>query len=593
MKRAIFYRLLVLAAVTIVIGSVLSAAFFSVYTRDRTRDWLVRLTLAVSADYGARGGAAALSQTAGGLRVTVVAPDGTVLDDSEADANFMENHGNREEIERARLGRATVAVRDSHTLGRSFMYAAVEMPDGNVLRLAYDYAGVLSNMAVQLPGALAAASAALILAIFLAGRFSRAVTGPLEKVMALLSADNLEAPAPPESAPSGYYEIEHMMRSIRRLLGNIAQSHRSLLAEREKTESILSNMAEGFVLIDGQKKILLCNQSAKLFFDCREDVVSKDIFTLIRDPDIHRALDDALLRGRSSSLDREMPGGLALHVSVSPAASGEAGEDGPGTGTGATVMLLDVTPARRLEAQKRDFFSNASHELKTPITSILGFSEMLSHRLIEGDAERDEVLRRIETEARRMSGLIGDILTVSDLESRRAPPDSQHFDLANVVREAVDSVSPVRGDAAVEIVTEAEHVPVRANRRQCHELCVNLIENAVKYNKPGGRVYVTLQTAGRAAVLVVRDTGIGIPPEHQTRVFERFFRVDAGRDKKVGGTGLGLSIVKHIVNLYGGEISLSSKKDEGTRIEVRLPVVEDTPENAPHQAASEDEPSDG
>ncbi|MDR0670855.1 MAG: PAS domain-containing protein, partial [Oscillospiraceae bacterium] len=473
------------------------------------------------------------------------------------------------------------AVRDSHTLGRSFMYAAVEMPDGRVLRLAHDYAGVLSNMAVQLPGALAAAGAAWILAIFLAGRFSRAVTGPLEKVMALLSPGSLETPAPAEPETPGYYEIAHMMRSIRRLFGDIAQSHRSLLAEREKIESILSNMAEGFVLIDGQKKILLCNQSAKLFFDCREDVVSKDIFTLIRDPDIHRALDDALLFGRSSALDRETPGGLVLHVSVSPAASGEMGENGPGTGTGATVMLLDITPARRLEAQKRDFFSNASHELKTPITSILGFSEMLSRRLIAGEAERDEVLRRIETEARRMSGLIGDILTVSDLESRHTPPDSQRFDLAEVVRDAVDSVSPVRGDAAVEIAVETESVPVRANRRQLRELCVNLIENAVKYNKPGGRVYVALRAAGRTAVFTVRDTGIGISPEHQARVFERFFRVDAGRDKKVGGTGLGLSIVKHIVNLYGGEISLSSQKDEGTRVEVRLPVVEAAPGDAP------------
>ncbi|MDR1158835.1 MAG: PAS domain-containing protein [Oscillospiraceae bacterium] len=588
MKRAIFYRLLALSAVAIVICSVLSAAFFSMYMRNETRNWLVRLTLAAAAGYDARADAAALSQSAGGLRVTIVAPNGTVLDDSEADADRMENHAGRDEIEHARLGRPTVAVRDSHTLGRSFMYAAVEMPDGNVLRLAHDYAGALSNMAVQLPGVLAAAGAALVLAVFLAGRFSRAVTSPLEKVMALLAPDNLEALTPigPESAAAlselpTYYEIEHMMRSIRRLLGNIAQSHRSLLAEREKIESILSNMAEGFVLIDGQKKILLCNQSAKLFFGCREDVVSKDILTLIRDPDIHRALDDALRHGRSSALDRETPGGLVLHVSVSPAASGEAGANGPGTGTGATVMLLDITPARRLEEQKRDFFSNASHELKTPITSILGFSEMLSRRLITGESERDEVLQRIETEARRMSGLIGDILTVSDLESRRAPPDSQRFDFAEVVREAVDSVSPVRGGAAIEITAEVESVPVRANRRQLHELCVNLIENAVKYNKPGGQVHITLQAAGRAAVLVVRDTGIGIPPEHQARVFERFFRVDAGRDKKVGGTGLGLSIVKHIVNLYGGEISLQSQKDVGTRIEVRLPVAEDTPEDAP------------
>jgi two-component system phosphate regulon sensor histidine kinase PhoR len=229
------------------------------------------------------------------------------------------------------------------------------------------------------------------------------------------------------------------------------------------------------------------------------------------------------------------------------------------------------TNSKLLEQQKQDFFSNASHELKTPITSIAGFSEMLSNDIIEDEEARREVLRRIETEAKRMTELITDILTISRLESRNAPQKPTAFDLGETVREAIRSVSSI--DSSVQIRTDVAVVLITADKRQMFELCANLLENAIKYNKPNGSVTVTLRTENKYAVLLVEDTGIGIPAELQPRVFERFYRVDVGRDKKTGGTGLGLSIVKHIVQTYNGEIALTSSPGTGTKIEVRLPII--------------------
>ncbi len=199
---------------------------------------------------------------------------------------------------------------------------------------------------------------------------------------------------------------------------------------------------------------------------------------------------------------------------------------------------------------------------------------MLNNDIVTGEEERRAIQRRIENEARRLSELIGDVLTISKLESNEGAGERARFDLGELVGEAAAAVSPMKDDTRISIETELAGIACRADKRHIYELAVNLIENAVKYNKPGGKVFVSLREAEGEAVLTVRDTGIGIPPEYQSRVFERFFRVDYGRNKKTGGTGLGLSIVKHIAGIYGGKINLQSKKGEGTVIEVALPIIE-------------------
>lgn len=364
-------------------------------------------------------------------------------------------------------------------------------------------------------------------------------------------------------------EINEQMRKINALLQQTSTSHQTLLFEQERINHVLFHMAEGFVLIDHNANILLCNQSVKNFFNCEEDVTAKNITTLIDDKSINHAVEKALEKEQSSMFEMWLHENLILNAYVSPIHKGSLQV----SESAATIFFVNVTKEKQLEKQKREFFSNASHELKTPITSILGFSEMINHNIIKTEDEKTKVLERIEIEARRMSELISNLLMISNLEAKSKPTEYVDFNLNEVLQDAISSISPVKNNEPVEIRLTSSDVMVYANRHQLYEMCVNLIENAIKYNKPGGYVSIELTAKKYHVTLKVRDTGIGIPVEHQARVFERFFRVDYGRDKKVGGSGLGLSIVKHIVNIYNGEISLRSKKDIGTTIQVRLPIV--------------------
>jgi len=562
MKKAIYYRLIALTFVAILICSLISAMIYAVYTQDQTKDWLTKLALSAAENYKYNSDVYALSKSTGNNRITIIAPDGSVLADSEADIHEMENHADREEVKYAKADSVTIAMRTSSTLGEKFMYAAIKTDDGNILRLAHSYSGLFHNLSVQFPAIITAIIATLVLSLFLAGRFTKAVTTPLEKMVDALSVREFDNLA---DYKSPYYEIDKMMQTLQELLQRITVSNAKLHDEREKVDYILGSMAEGFVLMDSKKNILLCNNSARDFFGAGSEVELENIYNLTRNQTIFNALQSAIENEQATVFDMELHDGLIANVYVSP--SNVADNE-----TGATMLIVDMTAEKQLEKQKRDFFSNASHELKTPITSIIGFAEMLNKDMVKGEQEKAEIMSRIETEAKRMSDLIGDILTISKLESSGENTEHTDVDFGEVIKEAVSAVSPVKDDTEIEISMDLDRVLYRADKRQIYELCVNLIENAVKYNKPNGTVDISLKDDNKNIILSVKDTGIGIPTEYQSRVFERFYRVDYGRNKKVGGTGLGLSIVKHIVSIYGGTISLQSRKNNGTTIMVSLPV---------------------
>ncbi|MDR0813481.1 MAG: hypothetical protein LBO63_05725 [Oscillospiraceae bacterium] len=563
MKRAVYLRLILLTAIAVAVCGIVSSVIFASRTERQIEGWLTRLTVSAAENYESGADIDSLAALSGNLRVTLFTSGGIVLYDSEAAVEQMESHADRPEFINAREGYVYTAVRKSGTLGENFMYASTKTEDGTVLRLAYAYPGFAKTTAAQLPAAASAMALALILSLLLANRFSAAVTRPLDNVVNALTANNYAAL---EEYSSGYFEVDKTIHSISRLLEDIAVSRQRLVEEREKVEFILSGMAEGFIMIDSRKTILLCNERAKQFLDIHRAVTGDNIMTLIWDAKISEAIDGALRQGKSSSVEWRPQGERLLSVSVSPS------PDGSASGSGATIMLVDITAANALAEQKQDFFSTASHELRTPVTSILGFAEMLNNGLAEGAEAQKNALQRIEKEAKRMSQLIDDILMISNLESKREQTERSAVRLDTVAQEAAEAVSPRCGDDKIEICLALEPVTIHADERQLHELCVNLIENAVKYNKPGGRVDISVATAGNCAVLTVSDTGLGIPLRHQSRIFERFYRVGTGRDRKIPGTGLGLSIVKHIVSLYGGDLLLESEEGAGTRVEVRLPL---------------------
>ncbi|MCL1918972.1 MAG: ATP-binding protein [Peptococcaceae bacterium] len=562
MKKAIYLRLMGITLVAVLMCSLISAIIYAVYTQNQTKEWLTKLTISTAENYKYDTDVSALSRTAGSNRITLIAPDGTVLADSETGAGLMENHSDREEVKYARSSGVTIAIRLSDTLGERFMYATIKTDDGTILRLAHRYSGLFHNLAVQLPAILAAIGIALILSLVLAARLTKTVTKPLENMVDALSAHEYDKLS---ESNSSYYEIDKVMQTLQELLRKITESNIDLQDERGKVDYILSNMAEGFVLVDSKKNILLCNNSAREFFSCESHTKLENIYSLTRNQAINNALQSAIDTGQSVAFDIELKQGLITNVYISPSKTAASEQ-------GATMMIVDMTTERHLELQKREFFSNASHELKTPITSLLGFAEMLNKDMVKGEDEKKAIMSRIETEAQRMSELICDILTISKLESNSTETECTEFNYGDVIKDAVNSISPLKDDTAIEINMDLDDVVYQANKRQIYELCVNLIENAVKYNKPDGKVDISLKADTQNVVLTVKDTGIGIPPEYQTRVFERFFRVDYGRNKKVGGTGLGLSIVKHIVNINGGKISLQSQKDHGTTLTISLPV---------------------
>ena len=528
----------------------------------KEKDWLTKLTLSAAENSKHESDVKLLSNAAGGNRITIITPNGTVIADSEINPLEMENHAEREEVKYAKINSVTISTRNSSTTGQDFMYASIITEDGNILRLAHEYSGLFQNLIAQIPAVLTAIIITFILSLFFAFKFTKAITKPLENMVDALTAHEYEKF---EEYNSPYYEIDKMMKTLQKLLQKINDSNKKLQSEQGKVETILESMAEGFVFVDNKMNILLCNNSARNFFTADSEIKLDNIYNLTRSQNIINTLQSVIEKEQSAVFDTKLKNNIIANIYISPSKITE-------NELGAIILIIDITAQKQLEQQKRDFFSNASHELKTPITSIIGFSEMLNKEMVQSEKEKMVIMHRIENEAKRMSELINDILTISKLESNTNDADIAEFDFKNVIEEAVAAISPVINNKTVEINTDLDNILFTANKRQIYELCVNLIENAVKYNKPNGKVDISLKTKDDNIILTVKDTGIGIPLEYQPRIFERFYRVDYGRDKKIGGTGLGLSIVKHIVSIYNGKISLQSKKNNGTAITVELPI---------------------
>jgi len=353
-----------------------------------------------------------------------------------------------------------------------------------------------------------------------------------------------------------YYEIDKVALYIQSLRNELHELQNILQNERKKTEYLLSSMSEGFVILDNQRNILFCNNSAYKFFTCKNS--PETIYNLTRNKNLLDAVQSAL-DGHSSTFEVKLKKRV-VNAYIRPSRA----PDTPGV----TMLLIDITSEKRLKVQKRDLFSNASHELKTPITSIIGFSEMLNKDMIKDENEKKTTTQRIETEAKRMSVLIDDMLTISQLETNKRR-ELTSFDFSKVAREAINTLLPRTTD--IKINDNLENIQCYADKHQIYNLCVNLIDNAIKYNIPSGNVKVTLIKKDGCAVFSVSDTGIGISLENQSRVFERFFRAEHSR--RIAGTGLGLSIVKHIVVIHNGEISLKSNERSGTTIAVKLPIL--------------------
>ena len=489
---------------------------------------------------------------AGIYRLTWVGVDGSVLYDSLADADGMENHLDREEITQAMETGYGKSSRYSATLTERLFYYAVRLPDGSVVRLAdAQYTMLTLSLAILQP-ILVIVFAAILLALFLALGLSRKIVAPLNDFDLNHPASNLVYP---ELAPLA----ERLDLQQRQLNSRSAE----LRQRQEELSAITDSMSEGLVLLNGEGNIISINRFAAKLLGL-ENISSGEQRLKACTPELP-ALIDSAMQGESAECLINLGEGT-YQFSVSPVVT-------DAVVTGAAIVIFDMTDSARSEQMRREFTANVSHELKTPLHSISGYAELMKNGMVK----QEDLCRfsgQIYSEAQRMIRLIDDIIRLSHLDEDKGETAAEKIDLYSIAVETASAFEAAAKKADVALTVSGESACIIGVPQQVRSIVQNLCDNAVKYNRPGGSVHVEVKCAPGQAILSVKDTGIGIPPEHQDRIFERFYRVDKSHSKEVGGTGLGLSIVKHAARLHHADIALKSEAEKGTEVTVIFPRLE-------------------
>ncbi|HXH82854.1 MAG TPA: ATP-binding protein [Candidatus Tectomicrobia bacterium] len=514
-----------------------------------------------------------------GSRVTVVAPDGRVLGDSdvpEADLDRLENHRDRPEIQAALEGRTGRDIRTSVSIHAPIMYVAVPLEDGarivGVLRMALPAAAVTSAHRdlhrLMLAGGVVALVVALGIGLFVAGRVTRPVV-EMEASARKLAEGDFQVRVPVRSTD----ELGALGHAFNVLAARLREKIDDLETERAKATAILDGMVEGVVAVDGHERIVLMNERARAMFGMGPArVEGKPFLEVVRNADLHEVFRAVRTAPGGRPVRRELrlryPSARTLEVSAVPLRLG--GEE-----PGAVMVVHDVTELRRLEHVRTEFIANVSHELRTPLTAIQGYLEtLLGGALDEAEHARSFVeiaFRHTE----RLGRLVNDLTDLSNIELGKVSLQRSACVLAEVAESVVEIV---RGKAETAGVTLRLEVPavlaVDADHDRLQQILINLVDNAVKYTPRGGTITVGARQADPKTVeIVVADTGIGIPHADLPRITERFYRVDKARSRELGGTGLGLAIVKHLVLAHGGELALESEEGRGTTVRVTLPTA--------------------
>ena len=486
----------------------------------------------------------------GDYRITWIAADGTVLYDTIRPDTPEENHAGREEVKRALETGEGKSTRYSTTLLEKTIYYARRLTDGSVLRMSISGAttGYLALGMVQ--PTLLVFVLALILSSFLARRISNRIVEPLNHLDLDHPLDNTAA----------YAELSPLLRRIHEQRVENAAQLRALRQKTDEFNQTIGSMKESLVLLDENERVLSINAAAKDVFAVNDDCMGRDFLTIDRDPDMTHALGKARADGHAEI--RRAHRGRMYQFDISRIESG-------GAPIGTVLLAFDITEREYAERNRREFTANVSHELKTPLQGIIGSAELIENGMVQPQ-DVPRFVEHIHSEASRMVTLIGDIIRLSQLDEGDVMP-REDVDVLAAAKEAVLNLSDEAAKRGITMTVDGTPAIVHGVRRLISEIAFNLCENAVKYNRDGGSVFVKVETEGENAVLTVQDTGIGIPDADQSRVFERFYRVDKSHSKVSGGTGLGLSIVKHAVMYHHGKVELRSATGEGTCVRAVLP----------------------
>ncbi len=549
MTKKIFQSILLVAGAVLLASLLIIMGFLYDYfggvEENQLRDELSLAAAAVE-----DGGTDYLSQlTAGRYRLTWIAADGSVLYDTKTDAESLENHASRAEVSQALTTGTGESTRYSSTLMEKTMYYAQRLADGTVLRISISRATVGMIAVGMIQPLLIVLIVALILSGLLARRLSRRIVDPLNSL-------DLEHPLDNDA----YEELSPLLKRIHRQHVEIQTQLRELHERTDEFTQITGSMREGLVLLDEHGSILSINAAAQALFGADAQCVGRDFLTIERSHEISAAIQAAVADGHSEV--RAERAGRVYQFDISRITS-----DGKFLGT--VILAFDITEQEFAERNRREFTANVSHELKTPLQGIIGSAELIENGMVKPD-DLPRFVGHIHAEAARLVTLIDDIIRLSQLDEGDAMP-AEPVDLLAVSQEAAENLQDAAAARGVTVGVTGQPAVIPGVRRLIYEIVYNLCDNAIKYNRDGGRVDVMVAADADGSSITVADTGIGIAPEHQGRVFERFYRVDKSHSKASGGTGLGLSIVKHAVQYHHGRIELESTPGTGTTIRVVFP----------------------
>lgn len=483
------------------------------------------------------------------FRLTWIAPGGEVLFDTHVPAAEMENHADRAEVREALAEGESGGVRYSETLTERTLYYARRLSDGTVLRISISQLTVFALAMGMLQPIVITAILAAVLSALLAHRMAKSIVAPLNRLDLDRSLEN-----------DAYEELSPLLGRIHQQHRQIEEQLRELQRKTEEFEQITKSMSEGLVLLDQKGTILSINPAARTIFHADSSCIGQDFLVVDRGHEINLAIQTAREKGHSEI--RVMRNNREVQFDISQITT-----DGIAAGT--VLLAFDVTEQAAAERSRREFTANVSHELKTPLQSIMGSAELLENGLVKQE-DVPQFVGVIRKEASRLVTLVEDIIHLSQLDEGIAPA-KEPVNLLELARSAASALRKQADARHISMAVTGDAAAVNGVRGFLYEMLYNLIDNAIKYNTDGGKVEVAVTEADTGTTVSVKDTGIGIPPEYQARVFERFFRVDKSRSKASGGTGLGLSIVKHIAQYHHAGLNLHSAIGLGTDISIVFP----------------------
>lgn len=492
-------------------------------------------------------------------RITFIAKDGTVIYDNTTDASLMKNHADRPEVEAALNTGTGVSYRYSDTLYQKTIYYALRTDEGSILRIAKTQSSVLGLLWDVLPVLIVIVLAIALLSFVIAQYMARQITAPI-------NALDLDSPFENDI----YDELSPLLLRIERQNKEIQSKMLEITEKQREFNAVTENMCEGLILLSDKGVILSINSSAASIFDTDiKGSIGKHILFVDRSISMQSVFEGAIKGVNSQSLltinsrHYQLLGNPVLT------------KDGA---FGAVIVMLDVTDKQNAEHSRREFTANVSHELKTPLTSILGFAEIMKDGITKPE-DMQGFAGRIYKEAKRLLTLVDDILELSQLDEKAKLPDKESIDLFALAEDALNRLKPMADKMRVTLSVKGEHIAVNGYMKMLDEMLYNLCDNAIKYNIADGSVDVSIEQRAGKPVVTICDTGIGISAQHIPQIFQRFYRVDKSRSKEIGGTGLGLSIVKHSAILHNVIIDMKSEENTGTTFVLTFPHVNKAPLN--------------